>query len=99
DYLRFSKFSLVWMGYSVAELRHLRSASVGADSGKGSAAQEDRQIRTLMTDLNLRPRMRARDKAVLARYIDDMRRAIGEVARVLTPGGKAVYVVGENTIR
>ena len=36
---------------------------------------------------------------MLARYIDDMRQATREVARVLAPGGKAVYVIGENTIR
>lgn len=28
-----------------------------------------------------------------------MRGAIAEAARVLSPGGKAVYVVGENTVR
>ena len=36
---------------------------------------------------------------MLTRYIDDMRRTVGEVARVLTPGGRAVYVVGENSIQ
>lgn len=35
----------------------------------------------------------------MTRYIADMRRAMREVARVLVPGGKAVYVMGENTIR
>jgi hypothetical protein len=28
-----------------------------------------------------------------------MRNAVEEAARVLSPGGKAVYVVGENTVR
>ena len=33
DYLRCSKFSLVWMGYSVSHLRRLRSTTVGTEVG------------------------------------------------------------------
>jgi hypothetical protein len=40
----------------------------------------------------------ARKRAIVAAYIDDMRAAIDEVARVLTPGGQAIYVIGDNTI-
>lgn len=98
DYMRCSKFSLVWMGHNVAELRRLRSDSVGAERGDG-AALDDEEIAGIITDLKLRPALGTRDKAMLARYINDMRRTVREVARVLAPGGKAVYVVGENTIR
>lgn len=98
DYMRCSKFSLVWMGYCISELRRLRTDSVGTEASK-NASREDQDIRRVMAGLNLRPQLTSRDEAVLARYIDDMRHAVREVARVLTPGGKAVYVVGENTIR
>ena len=36
---------------------------------------------------------------MLARYIADMQRVVGETSRVLASSGRAVYVVGENTIR
>ena len=36
---------------------------------------------------------------MLARYINDMRRAVSETSRVLAGNGRAVYVVGENTVR
>src|ERR1700692_4430690 len=36
---------------------------------------------------------------VLKNCICSMHSAVEETARVLTPGGKAVYVVGENTVR
>ena len=98
DYMRCSKFSLVWMGYSISELRRLRTDSVGTEASN-NASREDQDIRRMMARLKLRPQLTLRDEAVLARYIDDMRHAVREVARVLTPGGKAVYVVGENTIR
>lgn len=98
DYLRCSKFSLVWMGYSIIKLRHLRSNSVGTEIGKYSDP-DNQEIQDILTELRPSPKLAPRDEAALMRYIDDMRRAVREVARVLTPGGRVVYVVGENTVR
>jgi SAM-dependent methyltransferase len=98
DYMRCSKFSLVWMGYNIVDLRRLRTESVGSEASK-DAAQENQDIQNIIGDLNLRPRLGAREEAVLARYIDDMLRSVREAARVLVPNGKAVYVIGENTVR
>ena len=97
DYFRCSKFSLVWMGYSIGELRHLRSIIVGTEVGKD--AGDDREIQEILSDLKLKPKLRSRQEAVLMRYIDDMRQSVGEAARVLTRDGCAVYVIGENTVR
>ena len=97
DYLRCSKFSLVWMGYTIDELRRLRSTTVGTEVGM--KASDDREVEGVLTGLNLRPNLQKRQEAMLARYIKDMQRAVGETSRVLTGGGRAVYVVGENTIR
>ncbi len=97
DYLRCSKFALVWMGYSIRTLRRIRSTSVGAEVGKDT--RDDSLSRKILSELKLQPKLTMRHEAVLVRYIDDMRRAVGEAARVLTHKGKAVYVIGENTIR
>ena len=97
DYLRCSKFSLVWMGYSVSELRRLRSTTVGTEVGMD--ARDDPEIQRILSELKLQPKLQARQEAILARYIDDMQRAVGETSRVLTGNGRAVYVVGENTVR
>ena len=97
DYFRCSKFSLVWMGYGVVELRRLRSVAVGTEVGK--ALGDDGWIRDVLDELELRPTLDARRQAMLVRYIDDMRRVVAEASRVLKKGGKAVYVVGENTVR
>jgi SAM-dependent methyltransferase len=97
DYMRCSKFSLVWMGYRIAALRNLRARSVGTEVG--SDRGENLAIQSILTKMRLRPKLARRDEAVLVRYITDMQLAIAEVARVLAPQGKAVYVVGENTIR
>lgn len=96
DYMRCSKFSLVWMGHSVSKIRKIRSAAVGAEVGMYD--KED-AVRHIVSGLNLRPAMSGRSEAILARYVHDMRRIVDETARVLASGGRAVYVMGENTVR
>ena len=96
DYIRCSKFSLVWMGYLVSEMRDLRSTSIGAEVGKH---EQDDNIRFILSKINLQPELNRRYKAILVRYINDMRQVIEETSRVLVNEGKAVYVVGNNTVR
>lgn len=97
DYLRCSKFTLVWMGYSIDELRVIRAGSVGTEVGLPQA--EAGIAGQVLRNLRLRPKLSARMESILTRYIDDMRAAMREVRRVLVPGGQATYVVGENTVR
>ena len=96
DYIRCSKFSLVWMGYLVSEMRDLRSTSIGTEVGKH---EQDDNIRFILSKINLQPELNRRYKAILVRYINDMRQVIEETSRVLVNEGKAVYVVGNNTVR
>jgi DNA modification methylase len=98
DYLRCSKFSLIWMGSNADELRHLRKISIGTEVGEYEASQGTLS-RELITRLRLKSRLSRRKQAVLSHFISDMHRAMEEVSRVLVPGGKAIYVVGENTIK
>ena len=98
DYVRCSKFSLVWMGYRIADLRRVRTDSVGTEAA-GEALDGDKEVCAIIDALKLRPQLERRHERILAHYIHDMRCAIGEVGRVLSKTGKAVYVVGENTLR
>lgn len=98
DYMRCSKFSLVWMGYTITELSGIRTGSVGAESGDRDA-HENEAIRAIIAGLKLSPRLSVRNEAILAHYIEDMHSAVKETVRVLSSGGKAVYVIGENTVR
>jgi hypothetical protein len=97
DYMRCSKFSLVWMGYGVGELRLVRAKSVGTEIG--NLTLEDQGIRSIISALRLEPKLGQRNERILAKYIFDMRSAVSEVGRVLASQGKAVYVVGENTLK
>lgn len=98
DYLRCSKFSLVWMGHSIGDLRNLRSNCIGTEVGEYKSPSGS-VSRKLIGRLKLASRLSARETAVISRFITDMHSAIKEVSRVLVPGGRAIYVIGENTIR
>ncbi len=98
DYMRCSKFSLVWMGERVSALRQVRADSIGAEAAKESVG-DDADIKIVMTAMKLKPKLAPKNERILARYIDDMRNSLSEVGRVLDTNGTAIYVVGENTVR
>ena len=98
DYMRCSKFSLVWMGHNVNDIRQLRGQSVGAEAASEEASDAD-WVKLIINDLKLRPKLSCRDRGLLARYVWDMSQALREAARVLKLGGRAVYVVGDSMTR
>lgn len=98
DYMRCSKFSLVWMGHTIRELRNIRADSVGTETSSKEALDAD-WVKSLIKQLGLKPALSDRDHALLAQYVWDMGRAFAEVTRVLRSGGRAVYVIGDSTVR
>lgn len=98
DYMRCSKFSLVWMGHKIEDLRQIRGDSVGAEASSAKA-MDATWVKALIKQLELKPQLSDRDNAVLARYVWDMGSALAEVSRVLKTKGRAVYVVGDSTVR
>ena len=61
DYMRCSKFSLVWMGHSISGLRKIRTDSVGSEASKASVVN-GKDICNVMSELRLRPNWRRRMK-------------------------------------
>jgi hypothetical protein len=98
DYMRCSKFSLVWMGYSVPALRSVRSVSVGTEVGQ-KMSEAAPEVIAVLRRLRGTGALPTSVLAMLTRYITDMRQAVSEVHRVLVDGGKASYVIGDNTIQ
>jgi hypothetical protein len=95
DYLRTSKFTLVWMGHTVDQLRQVRSGSIGTESS-GAPSVELREVANAMGNVKRLPQRYLR---IVLRYVNDLSLVVSEVARVLKPGGKALLVVGDCTVR
>jgi tRNA G10 N-methylase Trm11 len=95
DYMRCSKYSLVWMGYPVAQLRAIRAGSVGTEVGE--VLSED--THTLFQEVGVTLNSETRDARIVSRYAQDMTAVLTESRRVLKKSGKAVLVVGESTLR
>lgn len=98
DYIRCSKFSLIWMGYSIGQLRNLRKESIGAESG-AAGLLENLELNRIIADLKPRMSLTQNLRNMLARYAHDIWCCVREVERVLSPMGSAVFVIGDNTIK
>jgi SAM-dependent methyltransferase len=98
DYLRGHKFSLVWMDHSISDVRELRSTNVGAEVA-ATANDDDKSTETVMQDMCEGDELTGRNHGMLRRYVRDLREVVRENFRVLRPGGKAVYVVGNCNLR
>jgi hypothetical protein len=97
DYLRCSKFALVWLGHTIADLRKVRGESVGTEVGLYDAPTPASS--RLMSAMIGSGQLPNRQVGILRRYLDDMRLIVDEIARVLVPRGTATLVIGESTMR
>lgn len=98
DYLRGHKMSLIWMGYSIGELRTIRSNSIGAERAlRGEVLQEAhemvRSIELSVTEPKSLP------LATIARFAQDMTLFARELHRVCKWGAEVVTVIGNSTLR
>ena len=96
DYLRGHRLSLVWFGFTISQLRAIRSRGIGKESGLGikrTPALEEltRQLGPIDT-LEHSTRLR------LFLYAKDMQKVLKQIQRVLRPKGKAVLVIGNSTV-
>jgi SAM-dependent methyltransferase len=98
DYLRGHKFSLVWMGHDVSELRELRSTNVGAEVS-ADTSEDDEATECVMAEMCGGDELKGRNAGMLRRYVRDLRQVVRESFRVLRPAGTAIYVVGNCNLR
>jgi hypothetical protein len=94
DYMRAHRLSLVWMGWSVAELREVRATMIGAES-KADVVPAHERPPSLESAVSSYVDLSPRNKAIVTRYLLDMRRTMAEIARVLKPNGRVVVVLGD----
>ncbi len=98
DYLRGHKLSLVWMGYPVTRVSAIRSSNVGTEKGSRRAPRTG-PIAELLDKAGQVRHLPLRIQRMLVKYIRDMRKVAGEIARILKPGGEAMLIVGDSTVK
>lgn len=94
DYLRSHKFSLIWMGHRLGQLRELRGTMVGTERGLWSVDGLPPRLEERLGSL----RDEERERAQRRRYLSDLAKVMGEIGRVLRPGGLAILAVGPTII-
>lgn len=95
DYLRGHRMALVWLGYTMGQLRKLRSNSVGAERSLTSDIDTSVVESAFGDTSHLGPRYRS----IIRRYASDLMGIAGESHRVIKSGGKAVFVIGNSCLR
>lgn len=96
--MRGHRLSLVWLGYSLAELRTIRSSAIGAERAQDpNTPQKNIKLVTgAMCDFE---GMEPRCQKMIARYAYDLLQLTAQTAKVLKPGGRATYVVGNSCLK
>lgn len=96
DYIRGHRMSLVWMGYTLAQLRRIRSAEVGAERSLSAIDLQLEPIYRAMGDVDALP---ARYQGMVRRYVSDVDRILLAIRRALCHGGRALLVVGNSSLQ
>lgn len=97
DYLRGHRMALVWLGYTVGDLRSIRRQATGTER----SASDDARLPSECDELfePTAASLPARYSGILRRYLHDMWRVFREMKRVVKPDGQVVVVIGNSFVR
>jgi hypothetical protein len=79
DYMRGHRLSLVWLGYSITELRAIRASSIGAERG----AEDSEANKSVVMAMYSGNDLSGRHAGMIARYAQDLLDMTRQVHRVL----------------
>ena len=98
DYMRGHRMSLVWLGHRYQDLSKTRSNSIGSERKPDIGFEGDHFVAMKAVMGDLAPLQR-RHHSMIERYVIDMHRMMGEVARVLKPKCTATFVMGNSCLK
>lgn len=96
DYLRGHKLSLVWLGFTIPQIRQMRSNSVGAERASEEPTSSVQDVLQSFGDLSA---LADRQRGMIARYAFDLKRLTSEASRILKPNGTVLYVMGNSCLK
>ena len=97
DYMRAHKFSLVWFGYGINELKRERAKYIGGETVSGFPFEQLPAIPE--QKIGLLSQVDPKRSKVLRRYFSEMKRSLSEMFRVLKPEKSCIMVVGNSTMK
>ena len=98
DYLRGHRLALIWLGEPLDGLRRIRSASIGAERAPTQEYDHDCVEQILRSCRNVEA-LPGRSRNMLRRFAGDMDMVLAETSRVLEENGRAVFIIGNSSIR
>lgn len=98
DYLRGHKLALVWFGHTIGDLRARRSHSIGAERALGADAPE---VVSAIVDVIASEAVDASllRRPMIERFANDCVGFAAQLGTKVKPGGHAVLVVGNSTLK
>jgi hypothetical protein len=98
DYMRGHRLSLIWLGHKYSDLSKARSNSIGAEKRPDLPFDKVafQSIKNSMGELDTLP---SRYHGMIERYVVDLHKMIGEVARVMKPEAFATFVMGNSCLQ
>jgi DNA modification methylase len=98
DYMRGNKFSLVWLGYTITQLRAIRSNSIGAERKMDHRSNQN-EVQQIYSEIAATTELKSDHASMIRRYINDSILLMSEISRVLKKGRKATLVIGNSTLK
>ncbi|MDE0485062.1 MAG: DNA methyltransferase [Candidatus Poribacteria bacterium] len=101
DYPRTHQLEMYWLGFAQTSLTTLKKQNVGTESVSASHYKNRHEIGVPEADKVMAKIFEAdpRRAFIAFKYLDDMRKNLTEVYKVLRKGGRYIVVVGNNRIR
>ncbi len=96
DYMRAHKFSLVWLGYSINELKELRKQYIGAESKIN--INEEPFSKRILKKIESIAEIKSSKSQAFRRYCYEMLKSINEMYRVLEKESPCIIVVASSKI-
>jgi DNA modification methylase len=98
SYLSGHRLSLVWLGHSISDLSSVNTKSIGSRKLASGTANPllIEKIAAKMGDIE---QLSDSQQRMIKQYVLDMFAIIEESWRVLRPGGKAVFIIGDSCLR